>query len=360
MVKREKEAVYNKYIPDLETVKELLTDDHDKIIKILLYVHVLQYIKQRKLRDKITNNSKDDVFQTDIYDFLDDYVLPSDHEKKRKGQLNVDKYVIKKKSSKSNTTKPKSKPRKPSNTPTKPKPLKSPVNIQSNWIFNMQYFELAMANELIPFIKLRTSSVDLNKLSDDKIPIYKFIYYVTEKALQIDDTKTNTETEEELNFIEEQINKLAKIYKSILPEKNNKDLDSHLAEMISNFIKVLAFHAEINIWHSTTSKSCNQTHFITTIDTFRRQTNIPVPLDILKFSIIYGKVKTKKKTAEDKISDQEKAVIREKEKLDILLEKKNEEKRMARENNYSDDSDDSDNSDMSEDENMTPDYPSRN
>ncbi len=351
MTKKGKDIDYTKYIDVIEEDTELVTDDHDKIIKTLMYVYVLHYIKQRKLRDKIDDNSKDDAFKTDIYDFLDDYVLPIDHENKRKGQINVDKHIIKKKVSKPKPVK--SKPKKPSNNPTKPKPLKSPINIQSNWIFNMQYFELALVKELLPVIKAKTGPSELKKMSEKKIPIYKFMYYVTEKTLQIDDTKADTETDEELNFIDDQVDKLTKVYKSVLPEKNNGDLDIHLAEMISNFIKVLAFYAEVSIWHSTPSKSCNQTHFITAIDTFRRQTNIPVPFDLLKFSIMYGQEKTKKKSDEDKIRDQKKSIEKEEEKLRALIEKTEKEKKRRDQETQSEDDE---SNDESNDEDA-PDYP---
>ncbi len=305
MTKKEKSNTYTKYIDHLMDVPELVTDNHDKVVKTLMYTNVLHYIKQRKLRDKIEDNSNDDICPPDIYDFLDDFILDKDHEDKRKGQINIEKYAKTIKKSKSTKPdkpdKPRSKSKKLNNSPVKLSPLKLSVNIQPNWIFNMQYFELAMFKEILPMIKTRTDSAVLAKMTDEKIPIYKFMHYVSETTLRIDDTKTDTESDEETTFIENLVDELTKIYKTLLPEKNNTDLDSHLATVVSKFIKVLAFHAEVSVWHSTTSKSCNQIHFITAVDTFRRQTNIPVPFDLLRFSIMYGTEKTKKKSSEDKI-----------------------------------------------------------
>lgn len=258
------------FLPDDNLVKSLLDDQHNMDIRNIMYYYVLHFIHQRKVKNHIENNSNDDVFPTDIYDHYTNYILPDSNRQKRKEQRNTEKHA--KKNDKKDKSDKKS-------TKKKMLKLKLPINIQSQWVSSVIYLELSMLKEAFDWGHDKKSKLDqLTKISENNNNIYKLISETVnlyQNAFQIEEIEDEGKNDD-CSFITRKINILKEQYQYILPKKKNAELSNKLSRMMIDFIKVLAWYAETDVWHTSQSKSCNQHHFTLRIDMFSKITYITI------------------------------------------------------------------------------------
>ncbi len=298
---------YLKFIPPLSNVDKLVKEPHVKELKAIMFYWVLHFIKLRKKQNNIKHNSPADVFPTDVYEHLPNYT--QDTKNKRTTQLNPDKH--------------KKPDAKPSTSKTVPK-LKMPINIQSNWVYSLIYFELCMFKEAVEWSKKSTKIELLHKVSEKHNSVYKFIRTVSE--LNIDDGKDDDVPK----FITDKTENICKKYKQILTGKKKDILAEHLADTFLDFIRILASHAETTVWFTLRSKSCNYGHFMLTLDLLSKQTNIKLNINLIDSVDGYVGDRSAKKTLDDKLLQIEESQVKlNQDKKDILAKKKKQEEDLS-------------------------------
>lgn len=290
-------------------MKDILTkEEHISNIESSMLVYVLKNIKNRKISDNIKDGSEYDIFPSDIFESYDNYISA---EKRiyQKSRDKYPKYLSKKKNqipikdsdnyeNKENENKKKegegedegegenkSIPKQPSFK------LKQPINIQNNWIFFWISWELNILKDVTKLIK-DNPSIKEAKLGN-KSPALKLFRSANNIGSNIIDKY------DKIIYIENKTKLLADTYNDIL---SNDKISNFIASIMMDFMKILAWNSEIEVWNSTTgSRSCNMTHFIKILDEFRKLTKTNITPHNIRQAIYFSDKESKITPTENKM-----------------------------------------------------------
>ena len=257
--------------------------DHHDYVKDIMFTYVLRNIYTRKKKDKIKDGTSSDIFPNDIYENYKNYIKADTDDTKVFHQRNRYKYIKTKLKTKDTNIKPESKLKgkggkvgtadKPKKKPAKEPRLKSPINIQYNWLYYLEHLEVVILDDARKYITNTKGKVSEGKFAL-KSKLFNLILRVNTMHVElIGKSETNT-------HIEKNIKDLTKVYSSTVPD-HKSNLAEHIATTIIEFIRILAYYAETDVWNSI-SKSCNINHIVIKMDTFRKMINYDLPNKIIE------------------------------------------------------------------------------